>query len=171
MLIGYIAVFNAPSEEMYGFTEMITPGRSRTPSDQKTTSLHSSITMDSAPVGRRSAGTLRLEQDGTGLRFEVDLPNTTRANDLKVSIERKDVRGCSFGFRSRRDQEWIDNEDGSVLRVLKDVELIEVSVGVTFPAYSDTNSQLRSLPESMPVEMRSRIEDRSIQPRLNQIGG
>ena len=156
-LTGYIALFNSPSDDMFGYTEMIAPG-----AFNRSLSDGSDIVClinhdDNAPAGRLSAKTLRLQVDDTGLQFEVDLPATTRANDLKVSIERKDVAGCSFGFICRDDQ-WISNEDGSVLRIIKDVDLIEVSVGVTFPAYSDTSSQLRSLPETIPVEIRSRIE-------------
>lgn len=159
-LTGYIAVFNSPSEDLCGFTEMVMPGAFTSALSSDTDIVALINHDDDAVVGRRSAGTLRLEQDSTGLRFEIDLPQTTRANDLKISIERKDVTGCSFGFICR-DQEWIENEDGSILRILKEVDLIEVSVGVTFPAYSDTNSQLRSLPESMPLEIRSRLEGSS----------
>src|SRR5262245_12029043 len=34
-------------------------------------------------LGRQSAGTLRVSVDSEGLPFEVDLPNTSYANDLR----------------------------------------------------------------------------------------
>jgi hypothetical protein len=43
----------------------------------------------------------------------------------------------SFGFRPVK---WEDSENGK-LRTLKEVQLEEVSYGVTFPAYPETNSQ------------------------------
>jgi hypothetical protein len=43
----------------------------------------------------------------------------------------------SFGFRPIK---WLDSENGK-LRTLKEVQLEEVSFGVTFPAYPETNSQ------------------------------
>ena len=49
-------------------------------------------------LGRRSAGTLRLAEDARGLAFEIDLPDTTAARDLAVSVARGDIKGASFAF-------------------------------------------------------------------------
>jgi HK97 family phage prohead protease len=166
-LTGYIAVFGSPSEPMYGYTEVLQAGcfASTLAGTNEVVAL---INHDNnAPVGRRSTGTLQLSEDETGLKFSIDLPNTTRANDLKESIKHLDVSGCSFGFICRKDQ-YLENEDGSVLRTIIDLDLLEVSVGVTFPAYTDTTSQLRSLPESMPVEIRARVEQRDKPAELLQ---
>ena len=108
-------------------------------------------------LGRTTANTLTLSLDARGLNYKVDPPNTTVANDLMISMRRKDVTGSSFGFIVLRDQ-WTDNPDGSITRRILEIDqLLDVSP-VTYPFYGKTSAQLRSLPESVPAEVRSRLE-------------
>lgn len=154
-LTGYIAVFNSPSEDL-GYTEILAPGcftRSLATGNDVVALINHD---DNAPVGRTSAKTLELAEDDKGLAYTITLPNTTRAADLKESVKRGDLTGCSFGFVCLAD-EW---DSKTATRTIRDVELIEVSVGVTFPAYADTSSQLRSLPTSTPTQIRKRLETR-----------
>jgi hypothetical protein len=149
-LTGYIAVFNSMSDDLGGFREVLAPGcfSSSLGSGRAIRALinHNS----DACIGNTASGTLRLKQDSKGLAFECELPDTTAARDLKVSIERRDTTGCSFGFRCL-DDDW-KNVDGVTIRTIKDLELYEVSAGVVFPAYDATSSQLRSLfPDGPPV--------------------
>ncbi|MFC6644447.1 HK97 family phage prohead protease [Granulicella cerasi] len=164
-LTGYIAVTEQPTEMFPGFIEVLKRGCfAHTISPTADNDVVALINHDDdAPVGRLSAGTLTLVEDEKGLRFSLNLPNTTRANDLKVSVERKDVTGCSFGFVCP-DSTYTEAKDGTVTRSVNVVDLIEVSVGVTFPAYPQTSMALRSLPDSMPAEFRSRFETRSEAP-------
>ena len=93
-------------------------------------------------LGRQSAGTLRLGVDDNGLAFEVDLPNTSYANDLRSLVERGDLDGASFGFVPGED-EFSRAPDGRQLRTHTSVKaLIDVS-GVTFPAYDGAGVALR----------------------------
>ncbi len=163
-LTGYIAVYNSRSEDLGGYVEMLAPGCFDPIPDDVPALMNHNIDLC---VARTSAGTLKLRSDGTGLAYSIDLPDTTTGRDLKVSVQRGDVSGCSFGFICR-DDEWIAAED-TVLRMIRSVELIEVSVGVTFPAYTGTSSELRLLPDSMPVEIRSRIEARETNPAVDWI--
>lgn len=95
-------------------------------------------------LGRQSAGTLRVGTDTQGLEFELDLPNTSYANDLRELVDRGDLSGASFGFIPGQDK-WGRAPDGRSLRTHTNVrELIDVSA-VTFPAYSDASVQLRSV--------------------------
>jgi uncharacterized protein len=111
------------------------------------------------PLGRSSAGTLSLKIDSRGLAYEIDPPATSYANDLIVSMRRKDVTQSSFAFITKRDQ-WTENADGTVTRrILEFDELLDVSP-VTYPANPAADSNVRSLPETMPVEMRTRFEKR-----------
>ena len=73
-----------------------------------------------------------------GLRFRLQLPDTSVGRDLRALAARGDLGGMSFGFRAIRDS-W----DGD-LRTLHEVELHEISVVQAFPAYTDTNVALRS---------------------------
>ena len=114
-------------------------------------------------LGRTSAKTLSLNMDARGLAYEIDPPDTQVARDLMVSMRRGDVRESSFAFIVARDQ-WTDNPDGTVTRtILEFEELLDVSP-VTYPANGATSAQVRSLPHTMPAEMRSRISNRASNP-------
>lgn len=145
-LTGYAAVFNARSNDM-GFYEVIKPGAFTSTLSQDVPAL---FNHDSNYVmGRTSSGTLRLEEDEKGLRFEVDVPNTTWANDLLVSIQRGDIKGCSFAFSVAKGGDTFERDaSGKALRTISKVErLYDVSPAVTNPAYKDTSVSLRSLIE------------------------
>jgi HK97 family phage prohead protease len=100
------------------------------------------------PLGRTSAGTLRLTVDDLGLRYSINPPNTTQANDLCASIQRGDIKGSSFAFmlESRSDFRIYDDGDDKV-REITSLRLLDVSP-VTFPAYTASTSQMRSLFQS-----------------------
>ena len=94
-------------------------------------------------LGSTKGKTLRLEVDDTGLAFEVDLPNTTYANDLRELVSRNDVTAMSFGFLPGLD-EWGRAPDGKQVRTHTSVrQLLDVSP-VAFPAYEGTDVSLRS---------------------------
>lgn len=92
-------------------------------------------------LGRTKNGTLRLQEDDIGLRFELDLPNTTLGNDTYESIKRGDVDGVSFGFRDV-DDHIEEPDDDLPLRTVNSAKLIEVSA-VAFPAYPDSEVSAR----------------------------
>jgi uncharacterized protein len=137
-LEGYAALFNSRSENLGGFTETIKPGAFRSSlkarNDIKLLWNHNSDIV----LGSTRAGTMTLTEDDRGLRVSALLPNNTAGRDARESISRGDVTGFSFGFSmpARGGDEW--NSDGTE-RVLKSVRLHEVSVGVAFPAYPETN--------------------------------
>lgn len=141
-LVGYGAVFNSPTRISEGgrdFTEVIKPGAFRSAlasnGDVVATYNHNPEKL----LGRTASGTLRLQEDTKGLRFELDLPDTPTGNELRALVARGDIRGASFTFMVRRGGEaW----DGST-RTLTDLHLIELGP-VTFPAYEATSVGLRS---------------------------
>lgn len=96
-------------------------------------------------LGRTSSGTLQLEETAQGLSFRLQLPDTTVGNDIRALAARGDLGGVSFGFRAIRDS-W----EGE-LRTLHEVELHEVSIVQSWPAYSNTSISLRTRPISMFV--------------------
>jgi uncharacterized protein len=137
-LEGYAALFDSRSENLGGFTETIRPGAFRASlkarNDIKLLWNHNSDIV----LGSTRAGTMTLIEDDRGLRVSALLPNNTAGRDARESISRGDVTGFSFGFSmpARGGDEW--NSEGTE-RVLKSVRLHEVSVGVAFPAYPETN--------------------------------
>lgn len=142
-IVGYAAVFNSPSEMLYGsFREAILPGafsQSLMENDIRALFDHNSGYV----LGRNKAGTLSLTEDERGLRVEIEPPDTQWAQDLLVSVERGDISQMSFGFNVRT-EEWQHQADGSELRVLKNIDLHEVSI-VAFPAYQQTSVNVRNL--------------------------
>jgi HK97 family phage prohead protease len=145
-LVGYAAVFGPLSEDLGGFRERVAP-EAFNRSLEGDTDIRALVDHDTAKVlGRSSSGTLKLSTDERGLKVEIDLPDTTYANDLRALLERGDVSQMSFAFLVEPNGEKWEGRDeaGMRIRTLTDVQLIEVSV-VTIPAYPDTVAALRSM--------------------------
>jgi HK97 family phage prohead protease len=66
-------------------------------------------------------------------------PKTTCARDIVESIDRGDVTGMSFAFRTLEDDWYM--EDGIPICEVIDMRIREVSI-VSFPAYQDTDVQV-----------------------------
>ena len=92
-------------------------------------------------LGRTKPGTMRLEVDERGLRYEIDPADTTPGRDVKEHLKRGDVDGSSFSFVVT-DERTI-KEDGKRIREIRGVKLFDVGP-VTFPAYPATSAQVRS---------------------------
>lgn len=92
-------------------------------------------------LGRSAAGTMRLSVDQTGLRYEIDLPDTQLGRDLRELLERGDITGSSFAFAATR-VVWIEERDLTI-RQVEEVDLYDVGP-VTFPAYEATTAGVRS---------------------------
>lgn len=154
VIIGYAAVFNSPANISDWFTETIAPGAfSKAISENG--DIRALINHDwNNVLGRTKSGTLRLSEDERGLKFEVDMPDTTFANDLVKSMKRGDIDQCSFGFRAT-EETW-DYTVEPALRTIHEVELYEVSV-VSIPAYEDTEVSLRSKEIDREVEQRMKM--------------
>ncbi len=147
VIAGYAAVFNSPTLIGNSFREQIAPGAFSDSLAQKD-DVRALIDHDPRLIlGRSSAGTLRMSEDQKGLRVEIDLPDTTIAQDLRKSMDRGDVDQMSFGFRTILD-EWDESQDVPT-RTLRSVSLFDVSV-VTYPAYPDTSAAVRSLEAQRP---------------------
>ncbi|WP_413516022.1 HK97 family phage prohead protease [Carnobacterium maltaromaticum] len=136
---GYAAMFNSRTTLWEGFDEIILTGAfSKTLSENG--DVRCLFNHDwSKVLGRTKSGTLRLFEDDRGLKFEVDLPNNSYANDLVESMERGDINQCSFGFIISREE--LDWDSDPILRTILEVELYEVSV-VSIPAYDDTEASV-----------------------------
>lgn len=140
---GYASVFNSMSEDLGGFREIITPGAFRSVLDNKP-DIRALINHDTGRViGRTAAGTLSLEEDRTGLRFNVSLPPTPEGNALYTSIQRGDISGASFGFRLDYEDYDVSFQGEELIREIRNIaQLYEISV-VTFPAYRATEVSAR----------------------------
>ena len=149
---GYAAVFDQTTDLGWMGTECMAVGsltRAMKASDARSLYNHNALYV----LGRESSGTLRLSADEHGLEYEVDLPNTTYASDLRELVERGDITGASFAFVP--DVCEYDRETGTTTHT--DVrELIDVSP-VTFPAYAGASTEARSRMSTVDGHRRSQI--------------
>ena len=154
---GYAAVYNSDSEWMGGFYEQIATGAFDDVLDNDTRAYFNHD--ENLLLGRVSSGTLRLGTDARGLYYEVDLPNTSYANDLVELMKRGDVNQSSFAFLIDSDR-W-EERDGKTYRIIEKVSrLLDVSP-VSQPAYPDATSELvtrNNTPESEGAEVEVKAE-------------
>lgn len=159
VIYGYAAKFGVRSEDMGGWVEIIAPNsfdaHLATNPDVRGLYNHNADLV----LGRTAANTMRVSVDTVGLAYEIDAPDTQYARDLLVSMKRGDVNQSSFGFIAK-DASWdYDEVIGVDVRTVKEAELFDCSP-VTFPAYTQATSGVRSLPDDMPVEVRSKVTKR-----------
>ena len=168
-VVGYAATFNSDSETLWGsFVEQVDQ---RAFDEADMSDVRALFNHDENKILARTPGTLSLEVDEMGLRYEFDMPDTSYGNDLLISMERGDISQSSFGF-TVTDEEWIDRSADKLLplrRILKVGRLFDVSP-VTYPAYPETTSEVRSrfggeipeIPESLNNENRTDLIDKQI---------
>jgi hypothetical protein len=145
-LIGYAATFNSLSNVLGSgraqFREKIKPGAF---ADAIAAGQDVRAAFNHDPnhvLARTKNGTLRLSEDDKGLRFEADLnPDDPAAMSVAAKVERGDVDGCSFAFRTLKDSWAQDN--GENVRTLEKCDVIDVGP-VTYPAYDATSVDVRS---------------------------
>jgi HK97 family phage prohead protease len=128
--------YNSKSVEMWGTTEIIDRSAFNKTLNDKSEVRALWNHNDNHILGSTKSKTLVLENSENGLICRCELPNTSYANDLYEIIDRGDVKTMSFGFTPVK---WQEDDKGK-LRTLKEVQLHEVSYGVTYPAYKDTTS-------------------------------
>jgi len=147
-LAGYAAVFGQDAR-VSDFTETIRPGAFK----GALAGRDVLCLIDHDPcrlLARTKSGTLRLEEDAKGLRFELDVPDTTEGRDILTLAERGDLGGCSFGFTVPKGGEvWSGKK-----RELRAVTLHEISVVHSWPAYEGTSIQARGKAPKLAAALR-----------------
>lgn len=136
-LVGLAAPFNSETR-IGGFTEVIAPGAFARTLAEGRDILALADHDETRVLGRTKSGTLELRETSKGLEFRLQLPDTSIGNDLRALAQRGDLGGVSFGFRAVKEV-WEGER-----RTLQDVELIEVSIVQSWPAYTDTTVALRN---------------------------
>lgn len=148
ILLGRI-MYNSLSVDMGGFRERFLPGafaeHLRSNPDVFAKYEHG-LKGSGLPLGRTSAGTLRLKDGPEALEFEIDPPDTTEGRDLLVSAKRRDTKGSSFGFRvPKGGEKWV-YENGQRIREISKAVLTDISP-TPYPVYpgNDVRVAMRSL--------------------------
>jgi len=152
-LVGYAAKFDIWSDNLGGFREKLSPGAFtkvlKSKPDVRLLTNH-----DGVALARTTSGTLKLEEDGVGLRVEADLdPANPDVARLQSSMGRRDMDQMSFAFRVEPGGALWDLDAEPAERTVNEVsELFDVSV-VTFAAYPSTEASLRSNTEAAIQEL------------------
>lgn len=143
-LVGYASVYNQVGRISNGNLERIAPGAfSKVLSDPKTDVLALMHHDKQKVLGRQSSGTVRLRENPDGLYFEIDLPDTSYANDLKNLVARGDIKGMSFGYEPRH-SEWGRLRDGRYVETITEISRMQDISPTSTPTWSGTSVQLRS---------------------------
>lgn len=178
---GYAAVFNTRAAIgnplSWGFYEEIAPGafsKTLQESDARMLVDHDSYYV----VSRSSAGSLSLSEDGHGLVVDSALDEElSYVRDLKANLRNGNITGMSFGFQVVKD-EWgtedVETKDGQTgqveVRTIREIRLIEVSA-VTFPAYTETEAELRSVAGALNArgDNDAMLRHAELRPELNDL--
>ena len=89
-------------------------------------------------LGRTGAGTLKLSTTEKGLRYVLDVPDTSAGRDLVVSMQRGDITQSSFAFQVEKDSWHTDSSLGEIRTIESVKRLYDVSP-VSLPAYPDAD--------------------------------
>lgn len=158
---GILAPYDVLSCDLGGFREVYSPGCFKKSLEGNADPLILAFHDPSKVLGRKSVGTARFWEEANGLHYEADLPNTQDAKDLKVLIERGDVRGASAAFFIEQ-YRW-ETRGGERVRVVEQAELVEGSPH-SFTAYKDTSAdaeQTAAAAHDELIGVRLRLLDKS----------
>lgn len=145
-IIGLAIPYNQETVIAGAFREMIRSGacsKTLQESDQHAYWNHD----NNCVLGRRGAGTLKLEETAEGVRFEIILPNTEDGNRAYELIKRGDVTGCSFGFQyvPGKFTRHVPKSSGELpLIEIHEMKLFEISL-TSRAAYQTTEVEARSM--------------------------
>lgn len=143
-LHGYAALYDVPTTKQNQFPGTETIGRGSFDAvldlgeDVRATVDHSLSTI--GLLGSRTAGTLRLTSDDTGLGYEIDAPDTQTGRDIRTLVSRGDVRGASFLAAMNR--ATIERTAGGVIHRSFN-QLFDVCI-TAMPAYDETSVAART---------------------------
>ena len=160
---GYAAIYNSDSEWMGGFYEQIEVGAF---DDVLENDVRAYFNHDeNLLLGRVSSGTLRIGTDKRGLFYEVDLPNTTYANDLVELMKRGDINQSSFAFLIGKDR-W-EERGGKTYRIISKVSrLLDVSP-VAQPAYPEATSELKT--RDLETETKEEVKAAAVEDTASEV--
>lgn len=89
-----------------------------------------------------------IEGKGMTIRVDLDTENNAEAKSLYSAVERGDISGMSFMFRTDSDA-WDDLESKHPTRHIRKISTVFEVSAVTFPAYKATSIQARGLSDAL----------------------
>ena len=145
-IAGYAAVFDSKSENLGGFVEEIARDAF---ANADFTECRALFNHDNNYVmASVKGGTLKLEVDERGLKYEFEVPGEGFFFDtVYTPIQRGDIDQSSFAFTlnwEEKGDHW-ENEDGVVKRTILNIDKVYDISPVTYPAYQDTSVDARAI--------------------------
>ena len=158
VVVGYASVYDSRSNNLGGFYEYIERGAFNEELISKS-DVRALINHDpNLILARNTSGTLKLSSDERGLKYEFEMPETSYGKDLAISMKRQDVNQSSFAFTVQED-DWSTDADGNNIRTIKKIgELFDISA-VTYPAYSQAESDLVVAKRGLKEYQESLVEE------------
>ena len=163
VVVGYASVYDSRSNNLGGFYEYIERGAFTDELIEKS-DVRALINHDASKIMARSKnglGTLNLKADEKGLRYQFEIdPELSYAKDLAISLKRGDISQSSFAFTiAPNGDEWSTDADGNNIRTIKKFDQIFDISSVTFPAYSQAESDLVVAQRGLEAYKESLVEE------------
>lgn len=162
---GYALKFNKLSRNLGGWVEQIAPESLSKSAGDGWPGVMARYNHETL-LGTIGGGSLRLNVDGTGLDYEVDLLDDDTSERVRKLVARGDVTRSSFAAYMH-ESDWSQTPDGFPLRTVTAMSLVDVAP-VDDPAYYDTSTGLRSLAEQRGLEL-AEVESLAREERLNEL--
>jgi HK97 family phage prohead protease len=156
-LTGRAIMFNVRSLDLGGFQEIVAPAAVKQTLSSGNNLLLLNNHDTSQVLGSTRSKTMQVMTDSQGVGFSCQIDTRqTYAADLAIAVERQDIQGCSFGFRTNKDS-W-KNENGVLIRTLEAIEVLELSLTAQ-PAYTQTSTSVRSCPHGLRKLLTRSMDD------------
>ena len=106
--------------------------------------------------------TMRLmpDENGLGIRADLDTENNADAKSLFSAVSRGDIDGMSFMFTVEKDS-WDDPDSEHPTRHILSIRRVFEVSAVNFPAYSRTSIQARGLSDALDSAKESLESERA----------
>lgn len=161
---GYALKFGTESKDLGGFVEVIDPQA------LEGVDLDNVILLDqhdySKPLASVKAGTLTLEVDDQGLKFEATIDDSiSYAKDLLANVKNGNVDSMSFRFDIDDGSDEFKTDGEKTVRTIKQIkDLFEVST-VTLPAYDDSEVDTRSYERFLNRKEDNNMKKNIVEPK------
>lgn len=115
---------------------------------------------------------LTVDDEGMGIRVDLDTENNSDARSLYSAVQRGDVTGMSFMF-GIDDEEWSDIKTTHPTRTINSISTVVEVSAVTFPAYDETSINARdtkrALENARSALDNARTNDDKVQAELEKL--
>ncbi|KAA6338631.1 hypothetical protein EZS27_013374 [termite gut metagenome] len=141
---GYAVIFDTLSEDL-GFTEVIKKEAITEDTIKRSDIfflLNHNENRGILARSKKGKGTLKLEIDDKGLRYEFEAPATELGNELLEMLQRGDIDSSSFAFTVTGDGDvWEETPEGKYLRTVIKIDRLYDCSAVYQPAYEATTCE------------------------------